>query len=91
MSAHSTSTRSQLLTLLCAYVARCPAAKASLSAYSDAKGRCLASLVVHARERVARLRELHAQRAQRLVARAARVRAARRDAPSSRRTATRRY
>ena len=35
-----------LLALLCNYVAHCHAAKASLTAYSDAKGRCLATLVV---------------------------------------------
>ena len=46
LGAHSEGVRTQILTLLCNYVGHCPAAKASLAAYSDAKGRCLATLVV---------------------------------------------
>ena len=46
LTASSAHLKTQLLTLLCTYVAHCAAAKASLSVYSDSKGRCLATLVV---------------------------------------------
>ena len=54
MSSSSAALRSQLLTLLCTYVAHCPAAKASLSAYSDSRGHCLATLLVRMITRPAR-------------------------------------
>ena len=54
MSWSSAALRTQLLTLLCTYVAHCPAAKASLSAYSDSRGQCLTTLLVRMITRPAR-------------------------------------
>ena len=45
-SAGSVALRTALLGLICNYSAHCAAAKASLSAYSDAKGRCVATLLI---------------------------------------------
>jgi hypothetical protein len=54
LSSSNGALRTQLLTLLCNYVAHCPAAKASLTAYSDGKGRCLATIICKVVTRVPR-------------------------------------